>query len=132
MKPLSFKSGSRRGPYIHSLALNTAENGYSSKFNFILSNGTRSAQRDDWSPTKSTFMIPADSLHKIRSVTIHHNGDRISGFKFFDKDRLLLRKIAGTSHSDDGKETVLLEENEVIVGVVAKLAPGCQSIYTDF
>ena len=30
------------------------------------------------------------------------------------------------------KETVMLEENEVIVGVVAKLNPKYQSAYTDF
>jgi hypothetical protein len=30
------------------------------------------------------------------------------------------------------KQAVLLEENEVIVGVVAKLYPGYQTVYTDF
>ncbi len=36
----------------------------------------------------------------------------------------------GDSLSDT--EIVLLEENEVIVGVVAKLHPNWQSCYTDF
>ncbi len=75
-------------------------------------------------------MIPADALNKIRSVTIYYQNDRIWNFKFFDKDGALLWKIGSI---DDGfyKETVVLAENEVIVGVVAKLFPGYQSLYTD-
>ncbi len=76
-------------------------------------------------------MIPADALHKIRRVTINHNADWINGFLFFDKDGSLLWEI-GYTDSDDEVETVLLEENEVIVGVVAKLLPDRQSCYTDF
>ena len=64
-------------------------------------------------------MIPADALKKIRSVTIHFS-DRISGFSFFDKDKKLLWKIGYTTSVLE-KETVVLEENEVIVGVFAKL-----------
>ena len=48
------------------------ENGIDIFFNFILSNGTRSTQRDERRPTKYTFMIPTDSLNKIRSVDIHY------------------------------------------------------------
>ncbi len=42
-------------------------------FNFILSNGTRSTQRDRYRRTKYDYMIPADAHNKIRSVTIHYN-----------------------------------------------------------
>ncbi len=75
-------------------------------------------------------MIPADALNKSRSVTIHYSVI-IRGFSFFDKDGALLWKI-GLTESWRNVETVQLEENEVIVGVVAKLYPGYQSAYTDF
>ncbi len=75
-------------------------------------------------------MIPANAIQKIRSVTIH-NDVCIYGFSFFDKDGALLWKH-GWIESWFSKETVLLEENEVIVGVVAKLFRGDQSFYTDF
>ncbi len=75
-------------------------------------------------------MIPKNALKKIRSVTIFYL-NRICGFSFFDKDGALLWKHGSTSvllHTG----TVLFEENEVILGVVAKLYPGYQNIYTDF
>ncbi len=52
---------------------NYLEDGESGSFNFILSNGDRSAQRDENWPTQYTFMIPEDALKKIRSVEIYHN-----------------------------------------------------------
>ncbi len=76
-------------------------------------------------------MIPKDALKRIRSVTIYHRDSFIEGFTFFDKDGALLWEI-GWIDPDDDMETVLLAENEVIVGVVAKLYPRCQSCYTDF
>ena len=77
-------------------------------------------------------MIPKDALKKIRSVGIHiHYHSHIGGFSFFDKDGALLWKIGVTTDQYDKVETVLLAENEVIVGVVAKLYPGYQSLYTD-
>jgi hypothetical protein len=113
---------------------NNFDSGTGCNFNFILFNGIRSAQRDQNEPTKYTFMIPADALNKIRSVTIHHNGS-IDGFSFFDKDGALLWKHGSTTDSRwmsvEG-EKVLLEEDEVIVGVVAKLYKNYQSAYTDF
>ena len=56
---------------------------------------------------------------------------KIKGFSFFDKDGKRLYKIGWIDSSYD-KETVVLEENEVIVGVVAKLRKPWQSLYTDF
>jgi hypothetical protein len=75
-------------------------------------------------------MIPADALKKIRSVTIHYLS-YIHGFCFFDKDGAWIWEI-GDTRSVLKKETVLLEENEVIVGVVAKLLSDYQSAYADF
>ncbi len=66
-------------------------------------------------------MIPADANKRIRSVTIHHYDGYICGFQFFDKDGALLWKIGFTTESYLKKETVLVAENEVIVGVIAKL-----------
>ena len=66
-------------------------------------------------------MIPKDAIQKSRSVTINYpkNGF-IRGFTFFDKDGARLYKI-GDTWTDFNKETVVLAENERIVGVVAKL-----------
>ncbi len=76
--------------------------------------------------------MPEGSHNRIRSVNIyHHNCDYIEGFSFFDKDRKLLCKIGGIEPWMT-VDTVLIAENEVIVGVVAKLYPGYQDMYTDF
>jgi hypothetical protein len=66
-----------------------------------------------------------NALNKIRSVTIHYDDYRIRGFSFFDKDgaRLLKKGFIGR------RTEVLLEENEVIIGVKAKLYPGHQSFF---
>ena len=92
------------------------ENNNGNFFNFILSNGSRSTQRDD--ANYYTHMIPEDALKMIRSVTIHYNASFVTGFFFFDKNGLYLWSIGYTLRSN---ETVMLAENEVIVGVVAKL-----------
>jgi hypothetical protein len=101
--------------------------------NFILSNGTRSTQRDRYKPTKYDHMIPRDAIPKIHRVTIYYYEYRncIVGFSFFDKDGALLWEI-GRTYSRLEKGTVLLAENEVIVGVVAKHTSYSQSVYTDF
>jgi hypothetical protein len=96
-------------------------NGKGMCFNFVLSNGTRSTQSHQGRETFYTIMIPADALNKIRSVTIHYSL-WIEGFSFFDKNGALLWEIEDTDSK--WKETVVLGENERIVGVVAKLFPG--------
>ncbi len=75
-------------------------------------------------------MILKRALHKIRSVIIHYDIHSIEGFKFFDKKGALLWKIG--NNFTKKWETVQLEQNEVIVGVVAKLFADDQSIYTNF
>ena len=101
------------------------KDGYRCNMNFVLSNGDRSKQRDASYPTDYTYMIPKDALNRIRSVDIHYDSsfNCIKGFSFFDKDGALLWKI-GRIESLFTKETVvLLGENEMILGVVAKLYP---------
>ncbi len=82
-------------------------------------------------PIDHTFMMPADALNKIKSVKIYHDDDSIVGFSFFDKDGALLWKIARTALRLS-VEKVVLAENEVIIGVKAKLHPKSESAYTDF
>ena len=106
---------------IHTLA-GFAVDKYGVTKNFILSNGERSKIGENSEQDLITdyyHMIPADALHKIRSVTIYYFGS-ICGFSFFDKDGALLWKH-GYTYSGLREDTVLLEENEVILGVVAKL-----------
>ncbi len=109
-----------------------SKEGKGSVFNFILSNGAQSTLSGDKLPTDYTFMIPKKALSKIRSVNIHCYFHRcISGFAFFDKDGALLWEIGVTTEKE--KETVLLDENEVIVGVVAKqLKEDAAAVFTDF
>ncbi len=76
-------------------------------------------------------MMPERSHKKIRSVNIHY-GSCIHGFSFLDKEGTLLWEIGDTDSDWDDVDTVLLAENEVIVGVVAKLSSVCQSSYTSF
>ncbi len=105
--------------------------GTEQSFNFILCNGDRSHQGDEFHPTKYTLMMPEGFHNKIRSVRIYYY-DRICGFSFFDKEGALLWKIGATTYALFEKKTVLIAENEVIIGVVAKLLPGHQSFYTDW
>jgi hypothetical protein len=102
--------------------------------NLILSNGHRSTQRDGYANYFDHYM--PEGCHKmIRSVSIHHNSNLIYGFFFFDKEGALLWKIGCITRSDLKTETVTLEENERIIGVVAKLVNYrgklYQSIYSD-
>ena len=93
--------------------------------NFMLSNGVQSTQHDKYYTTKYTHMIPKDALNRIRSVIVFHSPKLrcICGFSFFDKDKKLLWKHGYTTDKDDKQETVVLEENQVIIGVTAKVWP---------
>ncbi len=79
---------------------NNSEDGDCFVFNFILSNGDRSTQRDEGCKYID-HMIPADALNKLRSVTIHAYSNIIRGFSFFDKDGALLLKIGWTDPDCD-------------------------------
>ena len=76
-------------------------------------------------------MMPEGAHLNIRSVHIYYDGC-VYGFKFFNKHNSLLWEIGYTTDSYYKVETVELEDNEVIIGVKAKLYPGDQSWYTDF
>ncbi len=77
-----------------------SKNGAGDIFNFILSNGTRSTQRDKGEPTKYTHMIPSDALNKIISFLIYWDHDEfcVTGFAFFDKDGDRLWNFGWTNH----------------------------------
>ncbi len=76
-------------------------------------------------------MMPDGSHKRIRSVEIHHYSGYISRFSFFDTDGALIWEIGWDVPNMDVK-AVELKENEVIVGVVAKLYSEEQSRFTDF
>ncbi len=96
-----------------------------------MSNGQRSKQRDDDVELYYDHMFPADLNKMIRSVDIHYYSNHIYGFSFYDKEGALLWKI-GSIQSWMYVGTLLIADNELIVGVAAKLYPGYQSCYTDF
>ena len=76
--------------------------------------------------------MPEGAHLNIRSVHIYYlDGYNIVGFKFYNKHNSLLWEIGFTTRSDLKVETVELEDNEVIIGVKAKLHPECQSAYSD-
>ncbi len=116
-------------PYIIGFE-NNEQNGTGVYFNFTLSNGHRSHQRDE-GYTYYDHLMPERCHSKIRSVNIHQYNHYIYGFSFFDKEGALLWEI-GYTHSDYKVETVMIAEDERIVGVVAKLHPGYQSLYSDW
>ena len=102
---------------------NNMDDGTGWYFNWILSNGDRSPQKDK-KVTYCPYMMPKGAHNRIRSVKIYYRRyGYIIGFSFFDKDGALLWKV-GNADSKLEVETVGLAENEVIIGVVAKLAPG--------
>ncbi len=75
-------------------------------------------------------MMPVGLHNRIKSYRIYYYGGCIRGFyfgiSFFDKGRTLQTlswKIGDTTYSP--WEEVELEENEVIIGVVAKLYGQC-------
>ncbi len=66
---------------------NDKKNGTGFVFDFILSNGKKSTERDNH--TFYDHMIPKVALNMIRSVKIYFS-HRIGGFSFFDKNGTLL------------------------------------------
>ena len=93
-------------------------------FNWLLSNGDKSQSIDEGNPTDKSFMMPEEAHEKIRSVELTYDGYIVRGFQFFDKDKTLLWKAGDLGYAWEGYTvaTVSLEENEAIIGIVAKLA----------
>ena len=98
-------------------------NGGKSEFNFILSNGDRSYQRDK-GEKYSTHLMPEGAFERIKSVHIYYMSC-MAGFKFLDREGSTIWQIGKITWSSLKIETVVLENNEVIVGVVAQLFGGC-------
>ena len=74
-----------------------------------------------------TQMMPEGSQTKINSVDIFsYQSSYVWGFKVFDKEGNKLYEI-GMFDACLNVSTVLLEDNEIIIGVVAKLRRGYQS-----
>ena len=65
-------------------------------------------------------MMPEGAYKKIRSVRIYDNDISIIGFCFFDKDGKLIWTI-GDNYYEYDMQTVLIKDNEVIVGIKAKV-----------
>ncbi len=86
---------------------NNSKNGGGGRFNFITSNGERTTQTEDSYKTEFTHMMPPDSRNKIRSVAIHHFIG-IEGFKFYDKEGVLLWQIGNTNYQNCKVDTVLI------------------------
>ncbi len=71
------------------------KDGSGNRFNWIMSNGDRSKQREKEYPTKYTHMLPEGSHKMIRAVRVYYYYS-ITGFQFFDKDWALLWTIGNT------------------------------------
>lgn len=66
-------------------------------------------------------MIPEGAKIKFIDV-LFYPGDFVSAFKFFDVHGLLIWKIGHVDDSELEVQRVELEDDEVILGFVAKLA----------
>ena len=70
------------------------QDGTGSNFNFIMSNGARSNQRDKGEQTKYAKMMPEGADKRIRRVDIYSYSNKyVLGFAFFDKDHELIWRI---------------------------------------
>ncbi len=76
-------------------------------------------------------MMPSDAYKRIKTVNIYHNRCYIIDFQFFDKDQKVIFRL-GETGSDYCVETIVLRDNEVIIGIIAKLYKDTQSTYSDF
>jgi hypothetical protein len=98
------------------------------RFNLILSNRNRSQRIEG---EYYDHLIPEGCHKRIRSVSIFYSYC-ITGLSFFDKDKKLLWKLGKPTYPGDDVETVLINKNEIIIGVVAKQLQGYDSWFTDF
>jgi hypothetical protein len=114
---------------IHDLWLYAFENNNGgTAFNFVLSNGMKTNQKDP-NTNYTLFNMHEDTHKKTRKVQIYTNGLNVCGFKFFDKNSVQLFRVG---YFRNEFEEVAIEENQQIIGIVARLAQGFNSAYTDF
>ena len=76
-----------KGIYINGIE-NNHDKGLGNWFNWFLSNGEKSEQRDEGYVTKFPFMMPKDA--KFKTVEFYTNSKCIFGFKFYDKNNSLV------------------------------------------
>ncbi len=74
-------------------------------------------------------MMPAQM--RVKSVEIYY-GVTIMGLQFYDRDNNFAFEIGYTTSMYFKVKTVVLENNEVIIGVVAKLYAAVQFSSTNF
>ena len=72
---------------------NNEKDGTGPCWNFILSNGQRSTQRDEDWPTNYTFKMSEGAEKMIKQVKIYDYDGMITGFMFLDKDNNKIWKI---------------------------------------
>ena len=88
-------------------------------FNFVFSNGERSSLKDK-NLNFFTHMMPKGK--RIKSVDFYNQYGYITGFQFYDEEGKFFWHIGKTcSWSNLEKSTIMLADNELIVGVSAKL-----------
>ena len=87
--------------------------------NFVFSNGERSSLKNN-NLNYYTHMMPKGK--RIKSVDIYNQDGYITGFQLFDEEGKFFWHIGKTcSWSKFEKSTVILADNELIVGVFAKM-----------
>ncbi len=107
---------------------NNCDSGTGARFNWILSNEQRSQQKDQ-GQTYYPHLLPEGAAVSSIDIYYYTTNPRVRGFEFFDKKHTLIMKIGSIAGP---KQTVVLADNEVIIGVIAKLVSGNQSLYSNF
>jgi hypothetical protein len=76
---------------------------------------------------------------RVESVNIYTDSDdgMVQGFRFYNGDKCVFEigKLRGGNYMTDITDhftKVVLADNEVVIGVVCKLYPGEQSVYSHF
>jgi hypothetical protein len=73
--------------------------------------------------------MPEDTHKKTKKVQIYYGKHNVSGFKFFDENSVQLFEVG---YLKEDFKVVAIEENQQIIGIVARLHKKYNSYYTDF
>ena len=109
---------------------NNRKDGSGDRFNFIFSNGEQTQNSDRECPTNFTHMMPVGVT--VKSVEIQCLASQIISFHFFDQDHTQIFKIGKLGYKGYTVSTVVLESDEVIIGVVAQFYPRYSIVSSDF
>ncbi len=98
-----------------------------------MTNGVRS-QHNYFRTECSTHQIPVDEIMRIKTVILYNfnivdDYESIIGFQFFDKKNKLILEVG---RIEIKSQTMVLKENEHIIGVVAKLVGQKPYFYSNF